>query len=80
MVTNNAITLETNDQKYLISIDRTFMDQNSFYTFFEKLRTEFLAQKMNTDESDLNQLDDEIKISWMQKNQGKISTPIGEIN
>ncbi len=68
----NTISLETTDKKYNISIDRELMDSTTFYAFFERLRTEFLAQKMNTDESDLMALSDEIKSNWWQKNQEKI--------
>ena len=68
----NAISLETTDQNYNISIDRESMDSSTFYAFFERLRTEFLAQKMNTDESDLIALSEEIKANWWQKNQEKI--------
>ena len=68
----NAISLETTDQKYLISIDREGIDQPAFYAFFERLRIELLAQKMNTDETDLMNLSDEIKENWWQKNQEKI--------
>lgn len=49
----SAITLETTNEKYLISIDRTLMDKPTFRTFFERLRVEFLADKMNTDEAGL---------------------------
>lgn len=66
------IVLETTDQKYFISIDRSLMDSEAFYAFFERIRTEFLAQQMNTDETDLMALSDEIKSNWWQKNQKKI--------
>ncbi len=68
----NTISLETTDQNYNISIDRESMDSSTFYAFFERLRTEFLAQKMNTDESDLMVLSEEIKANWWKKNQEKI--------
>jgi hypothetical protein len=71
-----TIDLETTSRKYLISIDREQMDSETFYAFFEQLRTEFLAQKMNTDENDLLALDEEIKQSWWQKNQSKILNKI----
>ena len=67
-----AIDIETKNQKYIISIDRNMMDSNAFYAFFERLRTEFLAQKMNTDEADLMSLSEEIKTNWWQRNQTKI--------
>jgi len=74
----DALTLETTAQKYLISIDRSLMDQPTFYAFFEILRTEFLAQKMNTDETDLMALSDEIKGNWWQKNQEKILKSVSQ--
>ena len=67
-----AITLETTDQKYLISIDRSLMDKPAFYAFFDRLRTEALANQMNTDEADLMALSEEIKANWWAANQTKI--------
>lgn len=68
----NEITVETTDEKYLISIDRTLMDKPTFRAFFERLRVEFLADKMNTDEADLTALSEEIKASWWATNQNQI--------
>ena len=60
----SKITFETIADKYLISIDRTLMDKPTFRAFFERLRIEFLADKMNTDESDLMNLSEEVKVNW----------------
>lgn len=68
----SAITLETTDEKYLISIDRTLMDKPAFRAFFERLRVEFLADKMNTDEADLMALSEEVKANWWAANQERI--------
>ncbi len=37
------ISFETTDQNYLITVDRELMDKDAFYSFFEKLRIEYLA-------------------------------------
>ena len=63
-----AITVETTDQKYLISIDRSLMDKPTFYAFFERLRVEALANQLTTDETDLMALSDEIKANWWTAN------------
>jgi hypothetical protein len=68
----SAITLETTNDKYLISIDRTLMDKPAFRAFFERLRVEFLADKMNTDEADLMALSEEVKANWWAANQERI--------
>ena len=58
------ISLETTEQNYLITIDRELMDKEAFYSFFERLRLEFLSKKINTDENDLLNLSEEIKFNW----------------
>ena len=73
-----AITVETSDQSYLIRIDRSLMDKPTFYAFFERLRTEALADKMNTDETDLLALSEEIKANWWAKNQANILNQIAD--
>ena len=71
-----AITVETTDQKYLISIDRSLMDKPAFRAFFERLRTEVLADQLTTDEADLLTLSEEIKANWWSANEGKIMNRI----
>lgn len=68
----SEITVETTDEKYLISINRSLMDKPTFRAFFERLRVELLADKMNTDESDLLALGEEVKASWWVNNQNQI--------
>ena len=58
------ISLETTEQNYLITIDRELMDKEAFYSFFERLRLEFLSKKINADENDLLNLSEEIKFNW----------------
>ena len=65
----NAITVNTTPDKYLISIDRTLMDKPAFRTFFERLRLEVLADSMDTDEADLQQISEKIKEGWWLKNK-----------
>ncbi len=63
-----AITVETTDHKYLISIDRSLMDKPTFYAFFERLRVEALANQLTTDETDLMALSEEIETNWCAAN------------
>lgn len=76
----SKITLETTANKYLISIDRTLMDKSTFRAFFERLRIEFLADKMNTDESDLMNLSEEIKANWWMQNQVQIEEKLARFS
>lgn len=64
-----ALTLETTETQYRLSVDKEAIDPDVFYDVVERLRVEVLAQKMNTDEADLMQLADEIKSGWWQRNQ-----------
>lgn len=68
----SAITLDTTEQQYIISIDRNLMDKPAFRLFFERLRTEALADQINSDETDLMALSEEIKADWWAANGTKI--------
>ncbi len=72
----SAITLETTPDKYLITIDRALMDKPTFRAFFERLRLETLADKMDTDETSLMNLSEEIKANWWAKHQAEIKEKI----
>ncbi len=76
----SEITLETTADKYLISIDRTLMDKPTFRAFFERLRVEFLADKINTDESDLMNLSEEVKANWWAQHQEKIEEKLARFS
>lgn len=70
------ISLEVTNENYLITIDRNLMDKESFYAFFERLRTEYLAKKMNTKENNLMLLSEEIKTNWWKKNESQLMEKI----
>ena len=76
----SQITLETTADKYLITVDRTLMDKPTFRAFFERLRLEVLADKMNTDETDLLALSEEVKTNWWAKHQAEIEEKIARFS
>ena len=76
----SQITLETTADKYLITVDRTLMDKPTFRAFFERLRLEVLADKMNTDETDIMVLSEEIKTNWWVKHQTEIEEKIARFS
>lgn len=65
-----AITLETQDNNYLIRIDKNSIDKDFLFNLIEKLRLEFLAQEVDFDE-DIEELGKEIKSNWWKENKEK---------
>ncbi len=68
------IELETTDNKFLISIDKDSVDKEFLLNLIEKIRLEYLANKVNFDES-IEDLGEEIKADWWQKNKSKFINP-----
>ena len=62
------IQLETQADKYLISIDKATFDREWIVRLIEKLRTEELARQFNFDE-DVEALGEQIKSDWWAKNK-----------
>lgn len=67
----NAISLETTNDKFLISVDKTTLDEKFVVELIEHLRMEQLAQKINFSE-DIEVLGEEIKSGWWQKNKSRL--------
>ena len=64
----NAITIQNQPDRYVISIDRKGVSQEFMLELPERLQLEQLAQKVAFDESILA-LGEEINASWWQQNR-----------
>ncbi len=65
-----AIDLQTTDDKFLLTIDKTFIDKEFLMRLIENIRLEYLARKVDFDES-IEDLGEEIKEDWWQKNKSR---------
>ena len=63
-----SIHLDTLEDKYLISLDKSSFDKEWLMGLIERLRMEELAYKLNFDE-DIESLGEEIKSDWWNKNK-----------
>ena len=63
-----SIHLDTNEEKYLISLDKASFDKEWLIGLIERLRMEELAHKFNFSE-DIEQLGEDIKSDWWSKNK-----------
>jgi hypothetical protein len=69
-----AIDLQTTNDKFLISIDKNLVDKEFLLNLIEKIRLEYLVRKVDFDES-IEDLGEEIKADWWQKNKDKFIKP-----
>lgn len=65
-----SIHLDTQDDKYLISLDKASFDKEWLMGLIERLRVEELARKFNFDE-DIEQVGEDIKKDWWNKNKSR---------
>ena len=65
-----VIDLQTTNDKFLISIDKRLVGKEFLLNLVEKIRLEYLAQKVDFDES-IENLGEEIKDDWWQKNKSR---------
>jgi len=70
----HALTLKTVDNRFLISIDKTFIEQDFLIRLMNRIRMEYLAKIVNFDES-IEILDEEIKSNWWEKNKNRLLNP-----
>ena len=63
-----AITLTTTDDRFLVSIDKKYIDKGILLDLIEKIRIEHLANKLDFDES-IEVLGEEFKEEWWEKNK-----------
>ncbi len=65
-----AIEFNSNKDRFLISIDKSFIDQKVLYGLLDNMRLELLAKKINFSKS-VEEIGDEIKADWWKKNKKK---------
>ena len=65
-----VIDLQTASDKFLISIDKRLVGKELLLNLVEKIRLEYLAQKVDFDES-VEELGEEIKDDWWRKSKPK---------
>lgn len=65
-----GIQLNTQNDKYLISLDKSMFDKEWLVKLLESLRVEELARKFDFDES-IETLGEEIKADWWAKNKNR---------
>lgn len=65
-----SIHSDTQDDKYLISLDKASFDKEWLMGLIERLRVEELARKFNFDE-DIEQVGEDIKKDWWNKNKSR---------
>ena len=66
-----AISLETTDDKFLITVDKNSFKPEFVMQLVERLRIEQLAEKTNF-VADIEQLGEEIKNSWWKNNKDEL--------
>ncbi|CCH02142.1 hypothetical protein FAES_4142 [Fibrella aestuarina BUZ 2] len=66
----NAVTLETQDDRFLISIDRDYVDQEFLINLVERIKLEHLVRKAGFDES-IEELGEQIKADWWAANRDR---------
>jgi len=62
-----SIHLDTNSDKYVISIDKKALDKTWLIKLVEKLRVEELAQQFDFNE-EIEEIGEQIKSDWWKKN------------
>ena len=70
-----ALTLQTVDNRFLISIDKTFIEQDFLIRLMNRIRLEYLAKVIDFDES-VELLAEEMKSNWWDKNKSRLLNPV----
>ena len=63
-----AVEFQSSADRYLISIDKSALDQNTVLKVLEWLTVENLAQRVGIDDS-VTELADEMKADWWKQNK-----------
>lgn len=67
----DTVSLETTDDKFLISIDKTVVDKDFVMQLIERIRPKYPAQKVNFS-NDIVAEGQRIKSEWWQKNRKRL--------
>lgn len=66
----SRILVETDADRYLISLDKASFDREWLVRLVERLRVEELARQLDLDES-VEELGEQIKADWWEKNKSR---------
>lgn len=69
-----ALKLQSTDDHFLISIDKSFIEKDFIMRLMNRIRIEYLAKKVDFDES-IESLGEEIKENWWNKNKERLLNP-----
>ncbi len=70
----HALTLKTVNDRFLISIDKSFIEHDFLIRLMSRIRMEYLAKTVSFDES-IEILGEEIKSDWWEKNKKRLLNP-----
>lgn len=63
-----TVTVDSSDDQFIISIDKSSIKKDVLLQFIDKLRLEALAEKVEFDEG-IEELGEEIKADWWKSNK-----------
>lgn len=66
----STVTLDSSEDRFIISIDKKSIDKDALLQFLEILRLEALAEKVDFQE-DIEEVGKEIKSDWWKANKNK---------
>lgn len=66
----STVTLDSSEDRFIISIDKKSIDKDALLQFLEILRLEALAEKVDFQE-DIEEVGKEIKSDWWKSNKNK---------
>jgi hypothetical protein len=66
----DAITLETQDDRFLISIGRDYLDKDTITRLIDRIKLEHLVMKADFDQS-IEDMGERIKADWWANNKDR---------
>lgn len=66
----NPVTLESSGERFILSIDKNYINKDFLMQMLERMRIEYLAQKVDFGEG-LEELGEEMKAEWWQENKAR---------
>jgi TATA-binding protein-associated factor Taf7 len=68
-----AITLQTTSNSFLITIDKKYIEQDVIFRLMNRIRLEYLVKTVDFDEN-IEILAEEIKSGWWENNKKRLLT------
>lgn len=66
-----TLSLKTIDNRFLISIEKDYIEKDFLIRLMSRIRLEYLCKKINFDE-DIESLGEEIKDNWWSANRNRL--------